>query len=459
MSKISFITPVAIDPLDLVLFGASAKPGLHFGTGLKYALAIFARIGIQFEMHIQKAGEPCAKGYILSSESIQHRGQLIERLHLGDIALPFTTNLGRNWKLWQGVRELVANTYEEGGWIYIETEAAEQNMEEYTAITIVGPELEDLIDQWDHFYLPSDRAVLATINNIEILEPAQGHAGALYCKGYIVSETPVSSSLRYSYNFLGECSLTEDRTAANAYALYLTAQAQLFGTEHDWIDEEIAFTDHYAESNYDGFKNNLAIWEDWLEDRYTKLQKTLREDFNNHRKQITSLFQEYPMQPWMQKQLDKISKRFDLSPFEIKPANCSFAYSGADEVYLDFAPDLYTTTLRLFTALISEGMIRPAQLLAEYLICPQERIGSAINPAGELRPDHAPAIAMDTGSLIESEADTVCSESPDDSEKMTHPAMNTSRQHPDFDNFDWEKADRDRDRNEGVAGLMLGDFD
>jgi len=120
---IVFSTESEIDIRSFTVFGLSSKPKTtspigYFGTGLKYAVAVCCRLGVplklwigttQYEFYAKKS-EFRGKDY--SQIRMRRRG-LMGKWSYEE--LPFTTEYGRNWQLWQVFRELEANTRDEGG--------------------------------------------------------------------------------------------------------------------------------------------------------------------------------------------------------------------------------------------------------------------------------------------------------------------------------------------------------
>ena len=113
ISKVHIGNPGLIDPKAFSIFGLHAKLGDSpigfFGTGLKYAIAILLREGRELTIH---SGEQKLQFH---AKEINFRGKIRQQVFCNDTELPFTTEVGKNWKLWQAYRELVSNALDEGG--------------------------------------------------------------------------------------------------------------------------------------------------------------------------------------------------------------------------------------------------------------------------------------------------------------------------------------------------------
>lgn len=236
-----FSNPGLID-LDVCrVMGASIKIGEnpigYFGTGLKNAISILLRTGHRVTL---TRGEEV---YTFSVRQSMIRDKVFDRVYMNDEALPFTTDLGKNWELWQAYRELHSNTLDEGGTIGIEPVPGD------TVITVHGKGFEAMYHARDMTFLK--RSLLETSNGIEI------HAGPsrfVYYRGVRALELPKFSA--YTYNIVSEQRLTEDRTLANPFVLgILVASAvaaidnrtilrKLIGTDVELWDQDLNFEPH-----------------------------------------------------------------------------------------------------------------------------------------------------------------------------------------------------------------------
>jgi len=105
-----------IDIKSITTFGVSSKENDsaigYFGTGLKYAIAILLREGCEITIHTG------GKKYEFGTQRQTVRVDEFTFVTMNGEALAFTTELGKNWQLWQAFRELYCNCTDEGGTIY-----------------------------------------------------------------------------------------------------------------------------------------------------------------------------------------------------------------------------------------------------------------------------------------------------------------------------------------------------
>lgn len=92
------------------LFGASSKKeddgkiGIY-GTGLKYAIAVFLRNDIDFVMYEGKKK--------VTFTTVPVEDETYRRIKINGKLTSYTTRMGVNWELWQGFREIIANAIDE----------------------------------------------------------------------------------------------------------------------------------------------------------------------------------------------------------------------------------------------------------------------------------------------------------------------------------------------------------
>ena len=215
-----FRTPGLIDVRAFTTFGLNSKLDAttaigFFGTGLKYVVSILTREGINFTVWrgMQK--------YVFYAKDDDFRGKdflmcYMERdsvLLKNKQQLPYTTELGKTWKLWQAFRELYSNTLDEKGECYLyddlEGSCALSGMQGYTTIIIEG---EDFVQEFlnkDKTFLPDALRLQESSDAIQIFIQPSKH---IYYRGLRVMDFEEGNFSRLTYNILEPLDLTEDRT-------------------------------------------------------------------------------------------------------------------------------------------------------------------------------------------------------------------------------------------------------
>lgn len=185
---------------SMTIFGLSAKqtddPIGRFGTGLKYAIAIAARLGAPLSI---RSGSTT---YTYEVSEGNFRGRAIRKLALRSagagaeqtIPLPFTTDLGLHWEPWMAYRELHCNALDESGGIVASDPGTG------TCVS-VGPPISSI--RHDDYFLSGEPDW--QFGNVSIYQRATGH---LFLKGVRITKEP--QPWAFTYNFR-EMTLSEDR--------------------------------------------------------------------------------------------------------------------------------------------------------------------------------------------------------------------------------------------------------
>lgn len=145
-----------IDTRAITTFGISAKdpsnanPIGYFGTDLKYAIAVLLRR--QIPITIMSGLEVLR--FEVRSDVV--RSKPFEMVCMNGNPIGFTTDLGKNWELWQAFRELYSNCIDEFG----KTEAEGYFPEPLHGVTQIVVE--------------SDMFVELFVNRSENLHPRRG---------------------------------------------------------------------------------------------------------------------------------------------------------------------------------------------------------------------------------------------------------------------------------------------
>ena len=136
----------------------------------------------------------------------EFRGKKYMSLWLGDKELPFTTELGKNWSLWQAYREFKGNCDDEGGKIWVST-TIPMREDNKTRIIVSGNHFLKIHEDKHKYFWDEANAMMLDDSNSRSLS----NAGSLFYRGIKVGETFKETD--YSYNIVDkELELSEDRT-------------------------------------------------------------------------------------------------------------------------------------------------------------------------------------------------------------------------------------------------------
>ena len=208
MTYVIFENPGTLDPRALTIMGLNAKentnPIGYFGTGFKYGIAIALREGCN--ILIQDGIGP---DQVVKQVEQEFRSKKYMSLWLGDKELPFTTELGKNWVLWQAYREFKGNCDDEGGKIWVDTTIPIRENNK-TRVIVSGDAFLKVHENRDKYFWDKAAAMMFDESNSRSLD----NPGSLFYRGIKVGITIKETD--YSYNIVDtELELSEDRTLTN----------------------------------------------------------------------------------------------------------------------------------------------------------------------------------------------------------------------------------------------------
>lgn len=221
----AFATNTVI-PIDaFTTFGVNAKPNSgnpigYFGTGLKYAVAVILRQGGTIRVLVD------GTEYEFYTTDADFRGKHFKKIRMkkrGDIlgrwryeALPFTTELGKNWDLWHAYRELESNTRDERGSSYECNPASLSESKGKTIIEVNCAGFEDVVNQENDVFLDDAGKKVFENRYFTMYDKPSKY---LYYRGVRVYDMRYPA--RFTYDFKqGHVDLSEDRSARNSFMLF-----------------------------------------------------------------------------------------------------------------------------------------------------------------------------------------------------------------------------------------------
>lgn len=248
MRHVVFKTPGLIDIRAFTVFGMSSKPNSDspigkFGTGLKMAIAVLVRSDIPISLWIGRT-RYSFKGKKISFRDAEHQQIVMTKqvhgvrkiLSKTQELLPFTTELGKYWSLWQAFRELESNTRDERGETLL-LDAAPAKVEpvdqgQATHIIVSGEKfVQEYLDR-EKTFLPDGLTAREGTAILQVLLRPSQH---VYWRGIRVWDLPKETPSEVTYNFLNDIELTEDRTAKDPYMLEYYIKNHIIASE----DEEL----------------------------------------------------------------------------------------------------------------------------------------------------------------------------------------------------------------------------
>lgn len=305
-----FQNPGQIDPASITTFGVSVKEGEnpigYFGTGLKYAIAIYMRLG--HELVIESGMD----FYKFGTKKKEVRGKTFEIVTMNGEEMPFTTELGKNWESWQAFREIYCNCIDERGTVTIEKYVPKPEAG-VTRIYLRGKEAFDDFHERDEIVLNVPEHLRLTTGEVEVYQRASRF---LYYRGVRVLRFDNPAHL--TYNIVHKQDLTEDRTLVNpGGAKGLLSHGISRIRNASVIRKVITSNREHFESSLDFDWLNYIVtpklspeFEQVLQEEYERntdaMNRTARKYFQVLRDKRSLLnYQEEAMTPVEQQQLDK----------------------------------------------------------------------------------------------------------------------------------------------------------
>lgn len=233
MSTVYFTTPTILDLNFVRIMGVSVKTGSnpigYFGTGLKFAIATLLRNKQKIELSV------CGERYSFGTKNVEIRGEAFEVVTLNGEELSFTTQLGRNWKLWQAYRELHSNTLDECGEISSVKQPAQKVQ---TVIMVTGDQFfKEYEDRGDTFISGTP---IFTSPGLDIYSGPSVHG---YYRGVRAHELPKPS--RFRFNVKSKLELTEDRNVKSSWDFDYAVATGAIRTENPSTAFGLMFCDYF----------------------------------------------------------------------------------------------------------------------------------------------------------------------------------------------------------------------
>lgn len=202
-----------IELAALHLIGASTKVGDEskigqFGSGNKYGIAFLVRNDMA---PVIMSGTEEIK---ISTERQYFRDQAFDILCFNGQQTSITTQMGKDWVLWQALREIICNAMDEGGFnVSLTTKVVAE--EGVTAFHIpFTDQVMEFYGNWEHYFYSDYRVmeVLGEHKNV-VLSKSSVEAN-IYRRGVRCLDTSLKSANDYD---LTQVDIGEDRIASSRY--------------------------------------------------------------------------------------------------------------------------------------------------------------------------------------------------------------------------------------------------
>lgn len=301
-----FVTPTQLSFLDMITIGGSEKKGDEskigeFCSGLKYALAILTRNGVEFKAEVSGSITPDSSiqdfdrhystVFTIGSDVTKdvstnkeyevltitrtfdyesfHSYKVIDEYNgyhefedIDGVANPtsISTSFGDNWELWQGIREIYANNLDEGGYItYIKPDYDLTKKQTVISLTYEeGSNFDEIWSNKDQYFLTKPTLDYVVTDNLSFSTDSE-HL-KIYKQGILVYED-MDTETPFRFN-IGFGVLDERRILHDPYGMSTTILSSIMGSKNiDTLTYLLTneFDCQYLINDFYFFGNNSTI--------------------------------------------------------------------------------------------------------------------------------------------------------------------------------------------------------
>lgn len=249
------------------LLGASSKRGDdskigYFGSGLKYAIAVLLRQGVDFKVY---SG---LKEVKIGTRTTDFLNQKIQVITINGEKTSITLDAGIDWEGWFAIRELYSNALDEGG--NIETEAIKPEAG-FTKIYIdsSGNRLGDVFRNWQKYFTNKRPSVYEDNVYGRILPKISGDQNfVVFRKGIRAYDRTYPSIYDYDLAFLD---INESRIAKHTWQVWENCSRLLAKSSLEVIESFVNLSSIQDFQEYTEWQDEFWSWgtsrfsEAWLE--------------------------------------------------------------------------------------------------------------------------------------------------------------------------------------------------
>lgn len=209
MSYMEFTNPGEVPINAFKLLGASTKRNDEskigfFGTGLKYAIAVMLREGVDFKIFV---GEKEVK---IGTRATDFAGQKIQVMTVNGEKTSITIDAGINWEPWFAIREIYSNAVDEGGIMKL-ADDIKGTVGSTSIFVEMSEKLGDVSTNWQHYFAFKRSSLFDDGDGNRILGKLKDPKFTMFRKGIRVDRSHTNSLFDYD---IKNIKINESRVAS-----------------------------------------------------------------------------------------------------------------------------------------------------------------------------------------------------------------------------------------------------
>ncbi len=233
------------------LLGASSKRNDtskigYFGTGLKYAIAVMLKQGIDFRVY---SGDKEVK---IGTRATKFINDTVSVMTVNGEKTSITLDAGIDWKPWYAIREIYSNAIDENGKMLINVMPEAKQGTTRIFVDAESEKLKDIFKNWDAYFTHNRPALFSNIRGTLYHKLPTVPEYVAFRKGIRVHDSREHSLFDYD---LPDVTINESRVAMYAFAVKQSCSELLASSSIDCIKEMLSLARNGRRSEY-------VEWED-----------------------------------------------------------------------------------------------------------------------------------------------------------------------------------------------------
>jgi hypothetical protein len=240
----------------------SSKIG-YFGTGLKYAIAVMLKQGIEFKIF---SGN---KEVVIGTRKTKFLEDTVDVMTVNGEKTSITLDAGIDWKPWYAIREIYSNAIDEGGTMSLNQLPEPKANHTRIFIDSEAEALQDIFKNWNAYFTQSRDAVFRNTRGTLFTKLPTVPEYIAFRKGIRVFESRKHSVFDYD---LPDVEINESRVAIYSFKVNESCSELLASSNIECVQEYLKLSKNSRRSEYieweDGFWDYTAMYsfsDAWIE--------------------------------------------------------------------------------------------------------------------------------------------------------------------------------------------------